>query len=769
MRHVLVVLLYLGIALALGAPLLARLATGLPHDAIDPLLNTWILWWDASRWPFTSSWWDAPAFFPSESPFAFSEHLVALSVLTTPLLWLTSSPVAAYNLAWLLSFVLSALAAYGLALHLAGRRDAAFLAGLAYGFAPYRAAQAAHLQVLSAYGMPVALLALHRYVHSRQVRWLGLFGAAYLWQALANSYYLFFFPVLVGLWVLWFAARRGGGRTVAAISLAQVLAALVLLPVLLRYRAVHEHYGFARDPDEVLRFSADLASWLQASDLLVLWRWLGIVIRPEGELFPGATLPTVLLVGVLAAWRRVPPASDSTWVRRGRRAAAVVAAAGAGAALLRWFDGRWPLAIGSYRFDWGSDPATATVGLAGCLLLWTALHPRTRSAAVRRSPLAFYALAAGVLWVLALGPVGRWFGEPVVAPLPYAWLLALPGFSTGLRVPARFWMLALLALSAAVALAFTKFAPERGWPRLLVTGLVAAGLVADGWFTVLVADVPAPSCAEQAIVPHTDDRMRGVRAALYLPLGRPADDVAAMYRARWRGVPTVNGYSGYFPPHYGPLVWAAEQRDRTILDFLAERDPLAVVIDTARDENGAWQAFVESHPRAARLAQCGGTLVYRVQPPESPGQTTAPMEDGRRVPIARLQASVNADRLGLATDGNLRTRWDTGPQQPDQWLVIELTAPVRPRALVMDLGPYRQDFPRVLLVDSSVDRQQWTREWEGSTAVLAVAGALADPRRVPIVVPLRERPARYLRLRQTSSDPVYYWSVAELSVLAARN
>ena len=59
-------------------------------------------------------------------------------MFATPIIWVTGSPVVAYNVAFLLSFSLSGLAAYLLCHQLTGRRDAAWVAGLAFGFCPYR-------------------------------------------------------------------------------------------------------------------------------------------------------------------------------------------------------------------------------------------------------------------------------------------------------------------------------------------------------------------------------------------------------------------------------------------------------------------------------------------------------------------------------------------------------------------------------------------------------------------------------------------------------
>src|SRR5688572_6436623 len=188
---------YCVITLALAHPLVRLLGSAFPHDPGDPALNTWILWWNAQTIPLTPAWWNAPAFYPVEGVLSFSETLLGLAVLSTPMQWFGSSPLVAYNVLFLLTFPLCGIAAYLLALEITRRRDAAFVAGVLFVFAPYRMSHLPHLQVLAAFGMPVALFALHRYLRDPRARWLVLFAAAWLWQGLDNGYYLLFFSVLV--------------------------------------------------------------------------------------------------------------------------------------------------------------------------------------------------------------------------------------------------------------------------------------------------------------------------------------------------------------------------------------------------------------------------------------------------------------------------------------------------------------------------------------------------------------------------------------------
>ena len=103
--------------------------------------------------------------------------------------------------------------------------------------------------------------------------------------------------------------------------------------------------------------------------------------------------------------------------------------------------GTWRLTLGGVRLiSIGSADKPLALALAAALALMASL-PRLRAAIRGRSPLAFYLLCAFAMWVLALGPEPTIMDRPALSQAPYGWLMRLPGFD-GLRVPARFWMMA---------------------------------------------------------------------------------------------------------------------------------------------------------------------------------------------------------------------------------------------------------------------------------------------------------------------------------------
>lgn len=736
--------LYVALTLAYTWPLAAHLSDGIAHDVGDPLLNTWILWWSTRAVPLTAAWWNAPIFFPAPGVLAFSEHLLGLAPISAPLIVLTHQPLVGYNVALLASFVLSALAAYGLGYTLTRRHDAAFIAGIAYAFAPYRLAHVPHIQVLSSYWAPACLAALHMYVREHTTRWAALAALAWLMQALACGYYLFFLSVLLLLWVLWFAAGRVPLRRTIELIAIWMVPVLLLVPFLAGYQHIlRDTYGFRRQPLEVEAFSADIAGLLFAHDELLVWGWLHVTTKPESTLFPGLTIVLLLGIAVFQAARggaqRMP---SRTWVQPVLLAVFLTSLACALLPLLS--GGAWRLTIAGVRLisiRRADKPLTLALVFG---LGWLATLPRARAAIHRRSPFVFYIAAAFLMWICALGPVPALHETRVIYEAPYRWLTRLPGFD-GLRVPARFWMMALVCLSAAASIAFNRIGERR---RRILLAVVAAGMLLDGWprvFKVVQAREPRPMPAD-------------VSARLDLPVGD--DDTLAMYQQMRAPVPLYNGYSGYFAPHYFAMRELLARRDPAILHAFAARGSLGVAVDNGSDPDGALKAYVMRMPGASLVHAERDWNSYRI--PQSTVQPL-PDEEGEPLEIKGLDAYPSAPHAARTTDGDLWTRWSGGPQQQSSELMIELAAPGRVHQVVLVLGPYITDWPVRLQIDVAAERDQWTTAWVGETALYAYYGSVRHPKEVPLVFPIDRNGVRYIRLRQTGFG-THDWSVAELRV-----
>jgi hypothetical protein len=120
--------------------------------------------------------------------------------------------------------------------------------------------------------------------------------------------------------------------------------------------------------------------------------------------------------------------------------------------------------------------------------------------------------------------------------------------------------------------------------------------------------------------------------------------------------------------------------------------------------------------------------------------------------------------MALATDGDLETVWVCGVQNADQQITVDLGRLAQAGAIVHALGSRGADFPRHLVVETSLDGAAWQPAWEGSPAAAVLVAAMNAPRLTRVVVPFPPRAARYVRLRQTGRHERNYWSIADLEV-----
>jgi hypothetical protein len=360
---------YLCLAVITTHPLWLHLADAVPGDIGDPLLNTWILAWDShALLTDPLHLFDANIFYPLPHTLAYSEHLLSTAALVLPLGLVSGEPVVAYNLSLLLSFPLAGLGMYLLVLHWTRWRQAAFLAGLAFAFAPYRLASIAHLQLLSIQWLPFSLLALDRLLDlgvgnreygvgsreygvgrgkqgaGKRIRAFVLRPSSFVifttLQILASWYLAVFTVLVLGLYTLgWWVARwRRGGRPVpqdlagpvpqsTAELVPQSLAGLVpqstaglvisvfvvaglTLPFALPYLDVLPQLQAARPASLAASFAAHPADFLAAAPFLRIAGPLTqrLAQRPgfteENTLFLGFVTPLLALAGLALAGAR---------------------------------------------------------------------------------------------------------------------------------------------------------------------------------------------------------------------------------------------------------------------------------------------------------------------------------------------------------------------------------------------------------------------------------------------------------------------------------
>jgi hypothetical protein len=742
-RAMAIVALYCGLTLAYAWPVLVNLGSTLPHDLGDPGLNAWIIWWNSQAVPLTQQWWNAPIFHPVPGAFSLSETMLSVALLTTPLQWLGTGPMAAYNIAFVASVPAAGVAAHLLVHRLTGRHDAALIAGLAFAFSPYRVAQFAHIQTLWPCWMPLCLLALHRYVETSQTRYLVYAALFWLLNGLTNGYFLMFFGVLTALWMLWFVRSP---RHVIGIGSALTIGTLPIVPLLVGYITHHAALGLSRRSEEIHFFSADLSAIWSASRDLWLSRLWTLTPKPEGELYPGVLIVALTVVGGVVAWRQ---AGGRPWSRLQKilfGAAAVIALA----ATVSWATGGVQYSILGVTISLTRLPKAlfaavcfATIGVL--------LDGRVRVGWQRRSPAAFYTLGAVLTLIFALGPLGRVFGMPFFYEAPYSWLMKLPG-GDSLRVPARFATPMIVCLSVAAGIAWARLVP-RGKSVAIV--LAATFVLADGW-TFVVPAIPVPLAVTLGGIPNDTP-------VLELPMRDAYTDTAAMLRATHHRRPLINGFSGYAPAHYLPLQYALASGDGSVLSALQRGGRLAVVIDQAEDRDGVYAPLVEAVPGANRIYRTPIGPVYVL--PALHGPERAPDLDV--IPVRSVIDGTGRDVSPLIVDRNLETRWvSEKPQAAGDEVIVHLGSPADVERFEIDLATYTLDYPRHLRIAAALSDGTSRVVFEGRTAGLAVLGALANHQATTLEIDLDEAvEATTLILTLLDDDETFHWSIAELRVL----
>jgi hypothetical protein len=141
----------------------------------------------------------------------------------------------------------------------------------------------------------------------------------------------------------------------------------------------------------------------------------------------------------------------------------------------------------------------------------------------------------------------------------------VPGFD-GVRAPSRFWMIGLLALSVLGGFGAARLAGRPAGRALLGLACLlwladarVAPFVINGMSPVPGFNGPDPRLRQRAEASAVYDAVGREPAATVLAelsLGQPDFDLRAMYYSTFHWRKLLNGYSGFTPAHYGPLVAA---------------------------------------------------------------------------------------------------------------------------------------------------------------------------------------------------------------------
>jgi len=401
--------LYVALTVLLTYPLALRLRI---MDAGDSAFFAWVMAWEAhalktepARLPHGNM------FHPLRYTLGMDEPVFGTTLLVLPLHLLTDDAVLIFNVARLLTFVLSALTAYLLGRSLGAAELPSLLAGAAFTFSPIRTDQIAHLSTLGTQYLPLVLLFIFRFFRLGAARDALLAALFFVLEAYACGYHgvvgLLVLPVAVVplVWGRW-------GRMPVAL-LAAAAAAVGLLPLYLLHQAALAPLHYTRGPEETAQFSAAVESFLATSSWNRVWGELTAVFRTtySNNLFPGLVLPASVVAGAVALRR--------AGRRPSREALALALLALAAAAV----------ALGPEVRFFGRDLGPGPFALARIVPIFRMIRVPSRAGGFIALALATLAAMAWTRWrdrpgrLLLIGAAA--LAETVIAPIPMpAWVFA---------------------------------------------------------------------------------------------------------------------------------------------------------------------------------------------------------------------------------------------------------------------------------------------------------------------------------------------------------
>jgi hypothetical protein len=461
---VLVTLAFVGLAVVFTYPLAFRLGSLSRADNGDGQFAIWNVAWVARALAVDPlNVFDANIFHPNRGTLAYSEANLGAGLVAMPVYWLTGSPYAAYNFVLLFSFVASGVAMYLLLRYLFHDELAAFIAAVAFAFCPYLFGHIPHVQLLMTAGMPLSMLAFHRFADHPTLTRGSLLGLAMAVQTVFCAYYGIFVLLMIGYAALFTAgvrhrlADRGYWTGLGA---GAVVALAVIAPLVIPYFTFQRETGFERSLDAAREYAAQLRMYVASN--AYAHSWMMRLAGASGELlFPGFFAVIFAGVGVVVA---------RTADRRTREAAVLYGSIGV---LALWLSAG--PAGGLYGLLYNVVPgftflrAPSRMGVIVTFALVVIAAIGASALVARTTPrmrLVFGAVLTSLVVMELLPPI-RWTPAPEVAPayrvlagLPKGPLLELPVYSHRFRFLRARYMLNSTAHWMPLVVAYSDHVPS---------------------------------------------------------------------------------------------------------------------------------------------------------------------------------------------------------------------------------------------------------------------------------------------------------------------
>jgi len=527
-------LVYALLACAATWPLITRMESRLPIGTeaarTVPMFNAWTIWWNADRLAHgLRGYWDGPIFYPDRNTFALSEPQ-PMTMAVAPIVWMSGSPLLAYNVYLLISLAMNGWIAERLLRFVGLHRFIAVGGGCAMVLLPIVHWQIGVVQLVPLWGIlwtwwaftkiaAVPLATAAPRILAMRSGELALAFTASFYASVHHALFLAALLVLAGLvclgrqllwWRTWFVLCAAGVGVVILTS-----------PILLHLREMTREVDFARPRETVEQLSLRVQDYafVYGSSLLPKW--------PESDFRNWFASPGWFKL----AWAALGVGWGMSIAAQRRWTALLIAIAGLA----------FGLSLGTH-WEWG---------------LWRPWHWLTDLfpgfAQVRSAFRFAYFVQIAVVLLAAQGVHGTW-----------DWA-SKGGHRRSLK-----------PVFAVVVIALGCAAIIDPWPSALKLAVVPDVEPHRDWIALLKGEREKHYSIDQT--PHPDAATARASmvlgpAALCLPMAGGENVLDFEVTTQWmmlgtyHGMPLVNGYSGFFPPDYLRLreeSWAGPLSDERL-------------------------------------------------------------------------------------------------------------------------------------------------------------------------------------------------------------
>lgn len=241
-QNIKALLIFISLTVIVTWPLVLNLDTKI-IDQVDGLLITWIMNWDIHALTSGVNIFNANIFYPYTKTLAFSDYHLLGAVIALPFVKIFGEPLLAFNINFLLGFILSGFSIYLLVKYITKDYLAALFCGILFTFSPIHLNYLAHLQIFSIWPVILAIL----FLLQKRFWWFGIMLVICGLQS----------PLLAVFAITAWLINRSSFKTV-------LFSGIILGFFLLPFFLVSREWHYVRPINDAIHFSLqipDLINW----------------------------------------------------------------------------------------------------------------------------------------------------------------------------------------------------------------------------------------------------------------------------------------------------------------------------------------------------------------------------------------------------------------------------------------------------------------------------------------------------------------------------